>query len=289
MPTRPVFASIVVATLACAGASAQTVYGLTVVGSLISFDVSNPGAVTTIATISGAGGSANNYLGIDFRTATSELYLLETVSQSKVYTLNTSTGAATLKSTLSTNLSGGSYGTDFNPVADRLRTTSVTTANHRTNVDTGAVTQDSLVRFVAGDPNFGDNPVIVGSAYTNSLFGTLGGTGATTLYTLDAENDVLVLQDPPNAGALTTIGAVGFDFFIQTGFDIYYNGTSNTAYASLTADGGQASHFYSIDLSTGAGTFLGTIGGGRALRDIAVIPAPGALVALGLAGVRRRR
>lgn len=276
-----------------AGASAQTVYALTVQGGLVSFDASNPGVVNTIGAISGASGVASYYRGIDFRPRFSQLYLVEEgdVTDS-IYTVNTITAGATLASNFSTPLSGGDYGVDFNPVPDRLRTTSVTGQNLRTNVDTGAVTVDGSLNYVAGDPNFGDAPFVVASAYTNGLFGSLNGTGSTTLYNLDARDDILVIQNPPNSGGLVTVGAVGFDFATETGFDIYYNGTSNTAYASLTAFNGTSSDFYRIDLTTGAGTFIGTIGGGVAIRDIAVIPAPGAAALFGLAtvaGLRRRR
>lgn len=277
-----------------AAASAQTVYALTVQGNLISFDASNPGAINTVGAIGGAAsGVASYYRGIDFRTATSELYLVEEgdVTDS-IYSVNTLNAAATLKSVFSTNLAGGDYGVDFNPVPDRLRTTSVTGQNLRTNVDTGAVTVDGALNYVAGDPNFGDGPFVVASAYTNSLFGVLGGLGTTTLFNLDARDDILVIQNPPNSGGLVTVGAVGFDFHTEVGLDIYYNGSTNTAFASLTAFNGSTSDFYSIDLASGAGTFIGTIGGGVAIRDIAVIPAPGAIGLLSLiplVGSRRRR
>lgn len=280
-----------------AGAQAQTVYALTLSGNLISFDAFNPGTINTVGFIGGAAsGVSSYYRGIDFRTATSELYLIEEgdVTDS-IYTVNTATAAATLKSVFSTNLSGGDYGVDFNPVPDRLRTTSTNGQNLRTNVDTGVVTTDGTLNYVAGDPNFGDAPFVVGSAYTNSRFGVLGGTGSTTLYNLDARDDILVIQNPPNSGGLVTVGALGVNFHTETGFDIWFNGTTNMAFASLTqtsVDGNPLSDFYSINLNDGSATFIGTIGGGDGIRDIAVIPAPGAaaLLSLGaLGGLRRRR
>lgn len=291
-PARLAALAAVSSTVAIASASAQTVYALTVQGALISFDASSPGAINFIGAISGAGGTAANYAGIDFRPRTSELYLVERGIADSIYTLNTSNAAATFKSNFSTALSGSAFGVDFNPVPDRLRTTSDIGQNLRTNVDTGLVTTDTSLAFAPGDPNFGNAPFIVGSAYTNSLFGSLNGTGTTTLYNLDARHDILVIQNPPNNGALITVGAVGFDFHDETGFDIYFNGSTNTAFASLTAFGGASTDFYTIDLATGAGTLIGTIGGGVAIRDIAVIPAPGAAAAFALAaaaGLRRRR
>ena len=54
------------------------------------------------------------------------------------------------------------------------------------------------------------------SAYTNSF----AGTTSTVLYNLDANSDVLTRQDPPNAGTLVNIGALGLDLSGMAGLDI---------------------------------------------------------------------
>ncbi|MEK2481574.1 DUF4394 domain-containing protein, partial [Lactobacillus acidophilus] len=69
-------------------------------------------------------------------------------SSGRIYTINTSSGAATVKATLTadatdttlpfTALSGTEFGVDLNPVADRLRVVSNTGQNLRINVDNGA-------------------------------------------------------------------------------------------------------------------------------------------------------
>ena len=72
-------------------------------------------------------------------------------------------------------------------------------------------------------------PAIVASAYTNS---TPGAT-ATQLFGIDSDLDILVLQNPPNSGTLSTIGSLGVDTGDRVGFDVV--GESGEAYASLTA------------------------------------------------------
>jgi len=273
----------------CGAASAADVYALTVQGNLIRFDTATPGSITTIGGITGAGGAPNAYAGIDFRPATSKLYLVEASTASTLYTVNLGTAQVTFASTMSIGLAGGLYGIDFNPVPDRLRTTSSSGQNLRTNVDTGVVTMDGGLAYGAMDPNAGTTPSIVGSGYTNSLFGSIG--GATTLFNIDAATGNLVKQIPPNAGTLETIGALGVVIGSEVGFDIYFNGLSNFAYASVQSPAGGVSNFYSINLSTGAASLIGAVGGGVAIRDFSVIPSPAAAFGLlgGLGLVARRR
>ena len=269
-------------TLGAGVAQAADVYALTVQGMLIRFDTSSPGMVTPIGGVSGAGGMVSQYAGIDFRPATSQLYLAEQgmSGPSRLYTLSLADASATLASTMSTGLSGEWFGVDFNPVPDRLRTTSNTGQNLRTNVDTGLVAVDMPLGYAAGDMSAGVMPSVVGSAYTNSLFGAVG--GSTTLYNLDAATGNLVTQIPPNNGTLNTVGGLGVALNGEVGFDIYFNGSSNAAYASIQSAMHGGSDFYRINLMTGAATFIGTIGGGVAIRDFSVIPSPMSAAGLGL-------
>ena len=55
------------------------------------------------------------------------------------------------------------------------------------------------------------------------------------------------------------------------GFDIRQ--TNNTAYASMTSPGDTSSKLYTVNLTTGAATLIGTIGGPQLIRDIALAPA----------------
>ncbi|HET6671528.1 MAG TPA: DUF4394 domain-containing protein, partial [Pyrinomonadaceae bacterium] len=96
------------------------------------------------------------------------------------------------------------------------------------------------------------------------------GATATTLYDIDSTQDTLVIQNPPNSGILNTVGSLGFNTSDLVGFDI--SRVSSTAFASLTAPAAATSSFFLINLTTGAATLVGTIGGGATIRGIAIVP-----------------
>ena len=98
--------------------------------------------------------------GIDVRPADKMLYGV-TLS-GEVVTIDTASGAATVKSTLSEMLPSyeGAI-VDFNPMADRLRLMSTDGTNHRVNVDDGMVTVDGSLAFEEADMHAGEAPDIV--------------------------------------------------------------------------------------------------------------------------------
>lgn len=221
---------------------------LTSNNTLLGFSAAAPNQVTSVA-VTGVEGTL---LGIDVRPANGQLYGL--TNANNLYTIDPTSGAATLISTLSIPFGGGVVsGFDFNPVADRLRLVGDNDQNFRINVDTGEVIEDGTLAFVEGDGNAGVNPNITAAAYTNSF----AGTTATALYNIDALLNKLVLQNPPNDGGLVTIGELGVDFGLVGGFDIF--STPEGENSAFAASDGQ---LYSIDLQTGAATGLGTIGDG---------------------------
>lgn len=269
-------------------ASALAVYGVTSANSLVRFDSATPGTIDTTVAVTGLNAGAS-LLGIDFRPVDGLLYGVS--SDSKLYTINLTTGAATsIGAAGAFALSGSSFGFDFNPVPDRIRVTSDADQNLRLNPNNGTLAStDTPLAYAAGDANAGLNPNIVGSGYTNSFNGTL----STTLYGIDSGLDILVTQIPPNTGTLNMVGALGFNTTDLVGFDIFFLG--NLAFASLTAVGGSSS-FFSINLGTGAATAIGSIGNGLLISDIAIqqVPEPGTLsllagALLGSFFVRRRR
>lgn len=153
------------------------------------------------------------------------------------------------------------FGFDFNPSVDRVRVVSDAGHNFRINPNTGAVVGvDTAINPVGR--------VLTGTAYTNSFGQVIGGGGMTTLYTLDATNNALAIQTPPNAGTQTalktvTLGGPALDFTSVNGFDITPDvrvETNNAAAAgkawSLLTVGGVTS-LYSIDLTTGAAALIG--------------------------------
>jgi len=268
----------------CAGApmaSAELVTGLTVTNTLVTFDSATPGAVSAPVAITGLG--AGEFLvAIDRRPATGQLYGLG--SASHLFIINTVTSAATqVGSSGAFTLSGTAFGFDFNPTVDRIRVTTTTTQNLRLNPNDGMLAAtDSALAYATGDANFGATPRIVGSAYTNNFSAAI----TTTLYDIDSNLDILATQIPPNNGVLNTVGALGVNTSDLVGFDI--SGLTGTAFASLTAPGAATSSLFTVNLATGAGTLVGTIGASVALLDIAVtaaVPEPSITISttLGLA------
>jgi hypothetical protein len=268
------FAATTVATflLAVRPAAAETIYGVTVFRSLVTFDSTTPGTIATSTPITGLVGQDNfeSVLGIDFRPATGQLYALGNAPGSiyRLYTINTATGVATQVGADITTISATNVGFDFNPVVDRIRIVTDADQNHRFNPDTGAsAATDTNLAYAAGDANANANPNVVGAAYTNNV----SGAASTTLYDIDSGLDALTTQNPPNAGTLNTVGPLGVDFGGQVGFDI--SGATGTAYASNFDGSMGISFFYTINLATGAATLVDDIGVEQFINDIAVAPA----------------
>jgi hypothetical protein len=245
------------------------IIGLGANNNIVAFNSATPGTILGSAPVTGLG-AGENLVGIDFRPAGGTLFGLS--SGNRLYTINTGTGAATaLGSAGAFTLSGANFGFDFNPVVDRIRVTSNLDQNLRLNPNDATLSAtDTNLAYAAGDPNAAANPNLVGSAYINSV----AGAATTTLFGIDSNLDVLVTQNPPNSGTLNTVGALGFNTNDQVGFDIVTTGGvggANTAYASLTGAGSGFSQLFTINLTTGSATLIGSVTG-LPLDDIAIAP-----------------
>jgi hypothetical protein len=180
--------------------------------------------------------SGERVVGLDMRPLNGQLYGLG--STNRLYTINLATGAATVVGTTPLVLTGTNFGFDFNPTVDRIRIVSDTGVNLRVNPTDGTATVD-------GTLNPG-TPSVTAAAYSNNF----AGATSTVLYDMDSNTDMLYRQDPPNAGTLVSIGALGVNITGVNGFDI--GGTSGTGYAVLTV--GTTASVYTINLTTGAAT-----------------------------------
>lgn len=237
-------------------AAAAPAIGLTGDRTLVMFDTETL-AVSGTMDVSGV----ERLHGIDVRPADGMLYGV--TGDGKVVTIDTATGAATEKSTLSETLPDGvTASVDFNPVADRLRIVGSDGTNLRANVDDGAVTVDGKLAYEEADMHAGETPNIVAVAYTNSV----GKPEATAMYDIDATIGGLVQQAPPNDGVLMAIGKLGV-----TGSDNFALDISATADLQNTAWLVAGETLHTVDLATGAATAVGDIES-EALRDIAILP-----------------
>lgn len=283
----------------CAGVvRAELIYGLTAQGALLTFDSATPGTVTNVGNVTGAS-AGQFFLNIDFRPANGLLYGLAVntiTGASNIYTINTSTAAATMVGTVPFTLSvsiGSRVAMDFNPVTDQLRVVSRNGSNYQVNPTTGTIgATNTTLNYAPGDPGGSGIPDNVALAHNNNF----AGAAATTLYGYSWNFDDLLrigsangMPLSPDTGQTFTIGgAMQFPLTSNIGFDI-----SGSGAAFLTGNIG-AQTLFSVNLATGRATTIGAIGGNPQLVSIAIapVPEPGAVVLLVCAGigfcVRRR-
>ncbi|HEX4887485.1 MAG TPA: DUF4394 domain-containing protein, partial [Luteibaculaceae bacterium] len=253
----------------------QLVYATTSNNNLISFYTGNPNYIRSQVAVGGIP-AGYTLVGTDYRPNGGLLYGLAyngTTQTAKLYTINEATGAATAvgADSISPIDLSGRVAFDFNPTVDRIRVETSNNKNYRLNPFTGALAATDLdLKFANGDVNAGKDPNIGTGAYINSR----AGATTTTLYVFDDSLNVIATQIPPNDGVLNTVGNTGFtqDLMDQTSdMDIYYDPStmSNLTYMNANVSGSN-DNLYSINLSSGAATFVSRIGLGIAVRDISV-------------------
>ncbi|MES2459059.1 MAG: DUF4394 domain-containing protein [Armatimonadota bacterium] len=282
--------------------------------NLISFNVATPTILLSDISLSGATSFVDT---IDFRVTNGVLYGYAAPgggqTPGSVYTINTTTGLTTLLP--GTRETGGTstnlVGMDFNPTTGTGQSTAfrVVSAAGENLVYTVAPSGPpaglpgvAALQYAAGDPGASSGMIlgVVDNAYTNNFIGAT----TTQQYGIDYQTDSLVTI-ANNAGTLTTVGGtlgnlgvtinkaggyVGFDIFSTFGAAGL---TNNTAYALLdvtpgTDVAGTLTNLYSVNLTTGAATSLGRVGGANAPGQIyslavtpqAVAPEPGSLALL---------
>jgi hypothetical protein len=265
-------------------APAGAMFAITTAQRLLALDTES-GAIASEQDISGIA-AGDVIVGADFRPADRMLYALS--RSGALYRIDVGTAQATALGVLSadasdtsapyTALDGVRFGVDFNPVVDRLRVVSDTGQNLRINVDTAKVTSDTAL-----NPG---TPAVMAAAYSNAFAAAC----RTRLYGIDAAAGQLVVQDPPNDGKLTPIGALGVSGSLtgELAFDVLTLADGrNRALALLELDG--VPTLFDVDLATGAlsaprtlGLALGESVVGMSLAPPLAAPqqAPGEILAL---------
>ncbi len=220
------------------------VYALSDNNQLVVLDPSlnEPGKNLAFVNITGLA-EGETIEAIDFSPGTEQLFGLSNDNQ--LYTIDLATGAATLVGDGSLDLTGSSFGFDFDPSESDLQITSSIGSDFIDPVTGEVLDSEGLFTYAAGDVNAGLEPTLTAIAYSNNI----ADATTTTLYGIDTELDVLVRQNLD--GELVTIGNLGIDFDSRAGFDIVtdQNG-NNTAYA---ANNGTV---YQINLVTGTAAVL---------------------------------
>jgi hypothetical protein len=292
MKTRLVFVAATSAlALLSAPRSAHAILMYATSGNdIATFDTGATGVVSSVPVTGLQGGES--LVGIDTRPANEVLYAIG--SSSRLYTINPVTGLATaVGSAGAFTINGTSFAVDFIPTADRIRLISNTGQNLRINPNDGTLTATDTAITPAG-------VTITGGAYDRNN----SGFSATTLYGIDSTNGVLTTvgsvngsPNTPNGGVVgPTVGSLGLGTALdpRIGFDI--TGANNaSAFATILTGG--TDKLYSVNLSTGAATLVGTIGTGTTVYNgvtaASATPEPGTIGLAGLAAVgvllRRRR
>lgn len=228
--------------VAMPAAQAHQMIALDEVGNLVRFSDKNP-AVTERINVTG---TSARLVGIDVRPADGWLYGV--TSDGGIYRIDAGNGQVTQVSRMTVGNIGTISMADFNPVADRLRVVTADGRSLRVNVDNGETIEDGRLNYVASK-----SLMIAAGGYTNSLKGAT----TTQLYQIDTTNLVLTLQDPPNAGTLTTVSAIALTGGTKEikGGDVVTN--SRGVSEAFVARG---SRLYRIEIPSGQISLLGQIG-----------------------------
>ncbi len=247
-------AMLVFAALAPASANAaDRLYGVTGANQLVTLHSDSPGVFRSKKAIRGLLGD-DRITAIDVRPSNRALYGLS--ASNRLYTIAARTGRATPVAGpfSSPRLGRRDTGFDFDPSVDRLRVVTGPGLNFRLDPITGdlvdgdaaltGVQTDRRLSYDANDEAGSAKPRVAASAYSNNS----AGAASTRLFGIDTARDTLVLQNPPDAGALSTVGELGMDAHGPVGFDITRGGR---AYASFALRGRGPTGLFRINLSNG--------------------------------------
>lgn len=246
------------ALVAGTAASAQTAIGLTGDSTLVVIDTTTATVTDTVELTSG------RLLGIDWRPNTEQL--IGVTNDWQVVNIDWRTGRISTIVNVNERLpieDGVPVIVEINPQADALRFMSGT-VNQRVDLTSGAVEMDGPLSFDPQGEHNTQTPMVVGSAYINSV----GRPSETAMYNIDTEMSALLMQSPPNDGTNVVIGMLGEQLSGLIGFDIASSAEGeNTAW--LAANGA----LNVVDLETGAVTQSWELQGvDGEIRDLAIVP-----------------
>jgi len=239
-------------------------FGVTTANQLVTFDSANPSVLLRAVQITGMINAGEVITDIDVRPTTGGLYGHSNFD--RLYLIFPSSGFA-LPIGGPVPVTAANIGMDFNPVNDRLRILSNLGENILLNPNNGtlALTASPLA-YRPGDPLFGVPPRITGLANTNNVLGAR----TTSIFGIDHVENTLVRLGvtTPNDGFLTTVGFLNVPMSPRPGFDIAP--VTDTAFLTTQLPGQFVTQLFTVNLTTGAATLVGTVGGNVILSGIAV-------------------
>src|SRR5215831_11390313 len=151
---------------------------------------------------------AENIVALAYHPTTSDLFALG--SSHRLYRVDPQSGDCTQVGGVITLMTGTAFGMDVNPSANQIRVVGEANENFRLDLFGAPGIADTNLAYAAADINFGTDPVVVACAYNPTQ----------TLYGIDSNLDILVIQNPANSGMLTTVGPLGVNTSMATGLDI---------------------------------------------------------------------
>jgi hypothetical protein len=266
-------------------ARAETLVALMSDAKLRHFSSTTPNAWIKTVNITGVP-VAQTPAALDFRPDGSLLLYTREGNAIRNYTVDPSTGVATVGSTtytppLANSVAFDAFAKDAHPY-DLVLATDADLLLRFTFSPTSSASTASLPLFydnsaADGDPvdvHNGANPSIVGLASTNAYKGAL----SAVLYGIDSTQNSLVAIDwetgsMDTIASLRTAGGADLDVQFRSGFDI--SGKTGIAYAAL-GSGTDNTSLFTIDLTTGIVNNAGPIGpapvAGINVVDISVPP-----------------
>jgi hypothetical protein len=227
------------------------------------------------------------------KTGSVQLYLLDYRGATATATAVGAAGSYVDEAGAALPILARGFDIDFNPTVDRLRVATTNGLNFRMNPNSGSLMDGDFggaAGSIAGlNPDGRLNGSATGAfatAYTNNQLNAT----ATTQYAMDDTTNQLLIQQPPNAGTLTTplsvtVGANALDFGAAGGLDIAPGVNVTTSGTAAVGEGIAAlatagtTRLYRINLSTGAATLRGDFGTANVI-DIAVAQTRAAAIAL---------
>lgn len=237
----------------CTGAVANAA-DISVISSsnqIVTVNSASPSTVVRTTAITGLA-PGQTIVAFDARPAAGGRIFYGISNTGQLYSINAMTGAASAVGN-PIALQGTAFALDFNPTADRIRLISNTGQNLRINPENGSVVVDRPLNILIG----GQMVPVAGhtaAAYSNNF----AGATSTTLFVINTQTGLLEIQNLPNEGTLVTVGGLGGNAAgTVSGFDISITGENRV---SVAQNG--VTNVYSVNLETGAATFVGTISNG---------------------------